>query len=267
MLQNDSMAILRKHSWVYYLQRGNKSQKIKRTKVDSNIAFVRLSLLAQKLPNDLFQEIFNRKNIAMLLTSMQRFKEEKDKEEERMPDLRTADFLVQHGLDIMIKEYKKLSWYTPEIAQLTLDHLFKTKSICSDIALSAETAHLEIEARLQNRQYLFTWKQLSQKDYIRLRNFSLSLIDNKTLHKMTTVKGELDIKYINQTDFKFEGYFVDPIKYPNLIEDEDFREGEISIELNISNSTAILELSIPNRIISKTLSIEYRNDDYYFYSG
>lgn len=265
MLQKESLSYLKKHSWVSYLNRGNKSQKIKRTISDCNFAFAALSLMAYKLPDDLFQEIFTRKNIAMLLISMQKIMKGENTEEERLPDLRTADFLVQHGLDIMIKEYKKLSWYTPEIAQLTLDHLAKTKAICTDIALNAEATNLEIKAKEQNRQYLFTWKQISNKDYQRFKNFVFGFIDNKILQKMTTIKGELDVHFIEETSSKIEGYIVDPIKYPIIPDEEDYREGEIILEMNIPKSLAVLELLIPNKTIKKKFKIEYRNEDYYFY--
>ena len=68
------------------------------------------------------------KNNSMLLKSLLIFKtEEQLPEAERILDLRIAEFLVQLGLDIMIKEYKKAN-LVAEISSPNIGSLVKIQN-------------------------------------------------------------------------------------------------------------------------------------------
>lgn len=64
----------------------------------------------------------------------------------------------------MIKEYEKMTSYSPEIAKLTLEHLSRTKTICYDIPLFAETLHLESEGKENKLKFLFRWNRIEKKN-------------------------------------------------------------------------------------------------------
>ncbi len=231
------------------------------------IAFSQLSLLAKKFPDDKFEQVFNQKNLSRLLESMLVYETEKNiLKEERIPDLRIAEYLVQYGLDILTKEYKNLSWYTPNLAAVTLNHLMQTRAICKDIAKVAEANQLEKKAKETMSRFLFKWKHIMNDDKVMLKNYILGLFDKKELRKMS-VPTNLEIVHIEQEEATVRGFLADIEEFNQTAEEDqpNIFEGEFYIELNIAQSTAFFGVYIRTEERKKKLRIEFRNEDYYFY--
>lgn len=279
MLQKHTASILNEHSWKYYInkeennnqgisgekKKGNPSLSFSRVKNQTENAFIQMALLARRLPQDKFRDLFNIGNISKLLKAMLIYEHDSKSESvDRLPDLRLAEFLVQYGLDIMIKEYKKISGYTPEIAQLTLDHLSKTKAICHDISLNVETINLETEAKQNKLRYLFTWERIDKEDRQRFENFVFELICDGDSKKIAAIKRENEIKYFT-IGIGGLAALMTPLNIKPENEDDFIIEGNIELVQDIPKSTADLDIAITGRKIKRTLNMEYRNNDYYFY--
>lgn len=253
MLHKSSVSFLEQHSWLQYERknidgRNNPAQSFDRAREHCITAFSQLSLLAKKFPDDKFEQVFNQKNISLLLESMLVYETEKNSsKEERNPDLRIAEYLVQYGLDILTKEYEKLNWYTPNLAAITLNHLMQTRAICKDIAKVAEVNQLEKKAKEKMNRFLFKWKHIKNDDKVMLRNYILSLFDKKELKKMS-VPANLEIVHMDQKESTVRGFLADIEEFNQTAEEDQFDilEGEFYIELNIAQSTAFFGVHIKN---------------------
>ena len=77
----------------------------------------------------------------------------------------------------------------------------------------------------------------------------------------------MEIKYFRQEKQDFKALIMKQVAGQEYYKDdpEGTEEGWINFVMKISNSTAKLNIYFLKEPIEKTLDMDYRNDDYYFY--
>lgn len=113
----------------------NPSQFWHRIRDHANRAINELILLANKLPDEKQEQIFNYVNMKELIESVLTKTDDHTIPDEELSDVRRtqlAALLVEEGVKVCIKKYKSLFSETPTLAEPIIDQLNKAKGICRD---------------------------------------------------------------------------------------------------------------------------------------
>jgi hypothetical protein len=281
MLKRTTISNLKKQSWESFIRRefedgegisggkgkGNKSQNNSRYKDQVNTAFEHLSLLAEKMPDDLQREVFSYKNLRKLLEGMSKY--EKDGYIlDRKPNLRIAEYLVTFGLDMLLKEFQSLEKHNPSLSQLTIDHLERTKAICQDIAQSAEFVTRKNELKEKKYDYLFSFRDFYQRPS-RIKDYLLKLIEKTNVRSMGILSEAVDISTIRKDKDNNSKYVA--VIFNGII-DEDL--GYITLQVikevkgdSLKRSVDITVELVDGYKFSQTLDVMEKDNDYLVYKN
>ncbi len=145
----------------------NPTQTWHRIREKANRAINHLILLADKMPDEKQQEIFDKEKIFRLMRSIL-WKNDIDDIEKTFEGLslngrRTAlaETLVMIATEVCVKQYKLLMKDTPNLAEPTISHLTQSAAICRDIAYRSELIERDMDAEKRGLVYLFEWNKIS----------------------------------------------------------------------------------------------------------
>lgn len=262
MLQNETVAYLKKHNWISFEKRVNKSQSNSRLRNQIRKAFSDLSLLASSLPDDKQKEYFNLNTIRELFYAMERFHLGGNHYQERKPDFGLAEFLVEYGLNILINEYEKYEKYSPAISSLTIEHLQRTKLICRDIARSIEYSQRQYEFNKYKQDYLFSWNDI-EKHSQRVYDFIREMIGKTQVYSTALEFVDFDWLYVDKNNYN--GKITDP-------PDENAFLGDLHIQLmyepkaSTTKRYLLINLELINDIkLTEKLQVKEVGDDLLFF--
>jgi|SRR5215217_1907072 len=118
-------------------------------------------ILAEKLPNDKQEEIFNIHNIDKLTNSILfPLRKDFDYDEDDSRRTRLAAILAKKGIRKCISQYSKIT--RPQLSEDLITSLRKSISKCNDIALQIELR--KVESRNVKSRYLFDWNKVRGSD-------------------------------------------------------------------------------------------------------
>jgi hypothetical protein len=138
-----------------------------RIRDQANTGLRDLVLLANKLPEDKQDEIFNYINMKRLVASVLAHPD-------KPPDVRRthlAALLVEEGLKVCIEKYESLLSETPQLTEPTIDHLKKTKLYCKEIAYAVDLDERKFVREQKELHYLFNWTRIPGSDNNKLVKF------------------------------------------------------------------------------------------------
>jgi predicted nucleic acid-binding protein len=139
----------------------NATQTWKRLKDNAITAITDIILLAEKLPNDKQEEIFNIHNIDKLANSILfPLRKDFDYDEDDSRRTRLAAILAEKGIRKCISQYSRIT--RPEFSEDQITGLRKSISKCNEIALQVELR--KAESRNIKLRYLFDWNKVFDSD-------------------------------------------------------------------------------------------------------
>jgi hypothetical protein len=153
---------LNEQPWLFIIEEdSNATQTWKRLKANAITAITDLILLAEKLPNDKQEEIFDIHNIDKLVNSILfPLRKDFDYDEDDSRRTRLAAILAEKGIRKCISQYSKIT--TPKLSEDLITRLRESISKCNEIALQIELR--KVESRNVKLRYLFDWNKVPGSD-------------------------------------------------------------------------------------------------------
>lgn len=174
MLENSTYRKFIEHNWVdIWNNESNPSQFWHRIRTQVNRAINQLIKLANKLPDEKQQEIFNYSDMKKFIISILKKDNYADLIDELSDARRTqlAALLVEEGIKLCIKKYELLHNETPTLTEPTTIHLNKAKDICKEIAYIVDLNQRKLVAEQEKLIYLFNWNRIPGSDNNRLAEY------------------------------------------------------------------------------------------------
>lgn len=244
MLEKATRKKFIEHSWVDIMKRASNSTQTWRRIRDQAIRGLNdLTLLAEKLPDDKQQEIFDNKmrDLISSILGTNRFVPEEDffqppslqyPANYQLDYRRTklAATLVNEALDLCIHQLQLLNREMPTQNNITIEQLVTTKKLCDELAYKVHMTKLEADSREESLIYLFTWDELKFRGRHRERFAEFLKLVTRSIGLHID-----DFKFTNSTitcKFTIEGF------YP----------GTAYMKRNKDNTTATLSMTIPEKV-------------------
>lgn len=249
MLRNSVKKRLREHDWIKFERtESNPSQSWRRMRDLSINAINDLALIAQKVPEDRQNEIFDYKNVQWLLISMFG-----SKSHFSFRQVELASLLVEIGTSVCKSEIQKLNRDTLALAEATINHLDKSVDICKALSYRIELNKLEEQGAEDDLIFLFSWNKFT-RDEKRLIRFLEDEINDPFLAGLNYDSSDPGIK-------RYEVW-----AYAGN-DDEVEREGFLSIELKPVENKATLSFryDVNGKEFVKDLIVKSDHDDFYIY--
>jgi hypothetical protein len=174
MLENSTYRKFIEHDWVHiWNNESNPSQFWHRIRTQANRAINQLIKLANKLPDEKQQEIFNYSDMKKFIISILEKGNYADPMDELSDARRTqlAALLVEEGIKVCIKKYELLHNETRTLTEPTTIHLNKAKDICKEIAYIVDLNQRKLAAEQEKLIHLFNWNRIPGSDNEKLIKF------------------------------------------------------------------------------------------------
>lgn len=164
-------------TWSKFMEEdSNPSLTKKRIVENSNTALQDLTLLAKKLPNDEFQNIFKEKSIVSFYKSLLH-DSERLKDSSFSSDTELASLIASVSIKFCRERYASLNRYTPHISQTVVEHLDRSIAIIEEIGHKIQLEHIEKETTKKNQRYICRIEEISGKDKTRFIDFATEELD------------------------------------------------------------------------------------------
>ncbi len=164
-------------TWSKFIEEdSNPSLTRKRIVENSKTALQDLTLLARKLPNDEFQNIFKEKDIVSFYKSLLH-DSERLKDSSFSSDTELASLIASVSIKLCRERYASLNRYTPHIAQTVVEHLDRSISIIEEIGHKIQIEHIEKETTKKNQRYICRIEEIAGKDKDRFIDFANEELD------------------------------------------------------------------------------------------
>ena len=234
MLGNSIRKRLSEHKWLDFISHeSNPTQTWKRIQSQAQKAIDDLILLADSLPDDKQQQIFNYENVYRLVRSILRqpfstYPLDNDELDGRRIQL--AASIAEKGLEMCITKYKTLVEKDEMLSAANVSLLQNAINLSNHIALKIQLQQRELKTKNENLIFLFNWANVLHNDNSsRLRQF---------LKREFDLKEWIDIATINKTEDDNTISF-------NIKEDDNKDDNNltsISIKLNDNKTSAALSI-------------------------
>jgi hypothetical protein len=122
-----------------------------------------LTLLAKILPDNEFQEVFNKESLKEFFESLFYFNE-RNKMDSHNYDADLASEFVSIGVGICSSKYQSLNADSPNTAKPVLEYLQRTIDICNEIGYKNRIEMIEKEANKKNQKYICRLEEIGRKD-------------------------------------------------------------------------------------------------------
>ncbi len=177
MLSRHQRKRLLKVTWSKFMEEdSNPSLTRKRIVENSITALQDLTLLARKLPNDEFQNIFKEKSIVSFYKSLLH-DSERLKDSNYSSDTELASLIASVSIKLCRERYASLNRYTPHIAQTVVEHLDRSIAIIEEIGHKIQLEHIEKETTKKNQRYICRIGEITGKDKDRFIDFANEELD------------------------------------------------------------------------------------------
>lgn len=269
MLQKRTFALINKNNWeTLEKEYSNPYEFHKRIRDGSNKVLNELSVLAEKLPEKIQSEVFNRPSLENLLLSILLIQGSRKKrgynkksQIEKMDHRRTE--LAMISLDASLSHFKYIIEVlypnTPSINRHIIKQLEDCITICKEITDLVENFDNEQQGEKEKLEYLFCWEKISASEGKRLK-FLLDIPVDEALFLG-------NIGHIENIQSK--NYLISC----NLVSDEeisdeyDFEPIEVEIKLDFpeKNTATISYKHVEGEELIKRLVVKKRNGCHYVY--
>ena len=135
----------------------------------ANTAIRDLTLLSDILPIEERKEIFNYNNIHPLMTSITKTQLNREEHSVEFPNIDLVFSLIGQGILLLKFKYELMNKGSPNLSQITIEHLERTVGICYDIANITRNEELQKGAKDNKQVYLFDWDNIVREN--RYHNF------------------------------------------------------------------------------------------------
>ena len=201
MLGNRVRKQLSDHNWLDLMrQESNPTQTWKRTQIQVQKAIDDLVLLADSLPDDKQEQIFNYENINRLISSILRqpFWIDSDHDELDGRRIQLAALLVEVSLKMCIAQYKTIIEKDEILSAANISLLQNAINLSNHIALKLQLQERELKTKNENLIFLFNWNNILHSDNSsRLRQFLKRGFDLKEWIESAMIKKTEDDKTIS----------------------------------------------------------------------
>ena len=242
MLGNSLRKRLSEQNWINIIKEdSNPTQTWNRGRDKVNRGINDIILLAQKLPNDKQEELFNINNIKKIAVYLlQSVEDDRDYDEIRCTKNTLSGILAEKGLLKCMSQYNKIIQKRPELSEATTTQLQKAISICNAIALEIESRQYENDN--ENLIFLFEWNKICRSD------------DDDNKLKQLLVR-EFDIKTWIESAHIEKSHNDNTI---SIIPAESNNRSSISIKLNDMKTSARLSVcnDYDNEVSHKNLVVK-----------
>jgi hypothetical protein len=169
LLSKEQRKMLLEHNWSYFMKEDtNPSQSRRRVIEKASTSLRDLTIIANRLPKEELDKIFNEKILQKLLFNILY---SKDREEYVNFNAELASFLVSFAIPFCLSKYKSLNQETPQTAQPVIDYINRAKDICKEIGYKTKIERIEKESKQKNQQYICRIDEIGKKDEHRFFNF------------------------------------------------------------------------------------------------
>jgi hypothetical protein len=288
MLKDDTRRRLKEHGWLEIAKKhSNPHLALNRLRDQGVEAIKDLTLLAQTLPTNTLNDIFNYENIDELVESIltgtttvdsvYKFIRKKPIMEPVNNPWRThlASLLVSEGIHYCMQQYKSEIEKDYILNEPVMSQLQKSREICDQIAFKTRLSQIHSVERRENLVYLFNWTkirpcfgrtvhEIQGED---TRKF-LDFCDNEIL-KTTEPAPIIMVHSISDHGYRTEFEFIDWWKR--------HVEGSLDIDTEVEKNTAgTLDITVRNTanfsvrrdgktILTKTLVVRAQDNNVYVY--
>ncbi|MDQ6863466.1 MAG: hypothetical protein M3044_06550 [Thermoproteota archaeon] len=218
MLEKRTRKKLREQNWLDIEKSdSNPYASLRRWRDQANRAINDLALLAEKLPCDIQQEIFNHATINKLVRAMLKVSPVSQVSvDDNARKTGLASLLVRIGADLCIQQYSQKIETNSVLNRLIINQIKESMDICDEIAFKMRIQEIKsIEAK-GDLIYLFNWNKIEEIHETRL----------------SEVKGEDTMKFIRFIDKERE---FAPIDIVHKIAKDAFASGSLAREFEFTD--------------------------------
>lgn len=211
MLERQTRNNFQEHDWVNIIhEQSNPHQFVNRLKSRVDAALNDLALIARRLPDKEFEQIFDISNLAALLDALTVFEySSKTKPVKRPHNYRILLLLMEKGLITLRDEDELQIGGIPNISKLLSDRLDETYGICLDIMNVIKRKETEKDAMKDGMIYLFkdaTFRE-NPNDII-FSKLVLSSVDKSEWSKITKYPQYIEVSACRIDDNEVDKEFV-----------------------------------------------------------
>lgn len=161
MLKSDTRRRLKEHGWLEIAKRhSNPHLALNRLRDQAIEAIDDLTLLAQKLPTNILNDIFNYKRIGTLTFQMLKERERISDPSDDSRRIRLAALLVSMGISQCANQYASKIEQNSVLNEAVSSQLSKAVEICNEISYKIRAPEIEAKGG-KDLGYLFNWSRIN----------------------------------------------------------------------------------------------------------
>ena len=177
LLSKHQRKVLLEQTWSDFIKNeSNPSQSRRRILDNAGEAIRDLTLIARKLPNDDFHNVFTEKSIISLLKSLL-YGGERLKDNDLSSDAELASLIASLSIRVCRDEYSSLNKYMPNSAQPVIDYFDRTIAICEETGYKTQLERIEKEFIKKNNEYICRVEEIQNKDRNRFFDYAKQELD------------------------------------------------------------------------------------------
>lgn len=177
LLSKHHRKVLLEQTWSDFIKNeSNPSQSRRRILDNASEAIRDLTLIAKKLPNDDFYNVFTEKTLISLLKSLF-YEGERLKDSDLSSDAELASLVASLSIRVCRDEYASLNKYMPNSAQPVIDYFDRTIAICEETGYRTQLERIEKEFIKKNNEYICRVEEIQNKDRNRFLDYAKQELD------------------------------------------------------------------------------------------